>query len=368
MKSYRHTWEEIISDKNIVEAIKEAARNPSGKKSKKKRKALDKLKTNPDRTDIVKKWIVEYYPIKRMPKEIYDGIARKKRLIYVPSVRETVVQHAVVQVLNKHLMKGVYEHTYAAIKGRGQHKAKSYIERYIQKHPGDVKYYLKMDIRQYFPSVPQDKVIAMLAKQIKDTRTIELVRMILQASDHGIPLGYYISQWLANFYLRDFDHRIKAEVRRSLYIRWMDDMVIFGSSKRKLRRYKEYIENELKSLGLELKGNWKIVRFDYAGGGCFLDFMGFRFYRSKTTLRRSIYMKMCRKALRISKKEKPSVYEIRQFMSYLGWMKHSDTYDAYKQYIKPIISIQQMKRRISRYDKNRANATGDHPAALQAAG
>lgn len=44
------------------------------------------------------------------------------------------------------------------------------------------------------------------------------------------------------------------------------------------------------------------------------------------------------------------------------------SYDACKRYIKSIISIQQMKRRISRYDKNRANAAGDHPAALEAAG
>ena len=171
MKTYRHLFEEIISDKNIELAIKESCK--SRKKSNKKRVKLNKLKERPDRVKIVREWIESYKPMRRTPHEIYDGIARKKRKIYVPSVRETVVQHAVVQVLNKHLMKGVYEHTYAAIKGRGQHMAKAYIERYIRNNPRGVKYYLKMDIKQYFPSVPQDKLMEMLEREVKDTRTVD---------------------------------------------------------------------------------------------------------------------------------------------------------------------------------------------------
>ena len=351
MKTYRHLYEEIISDENIKLAIKETCK--SRKKSHRKQKKLEALKNNPDRVALVRDWIENYYPIQRTPHEIYDGIARKKRYIYVPSVRETVVQHAVVQVLNRYLMKGVYEHTYAAIKGRGQHKAKAYIERYIRKHPKKVKYYLKMDIKQYFPSVPQEKVIKKLSRQVKDDRTLKLMTMILSASESGIPLGYYVSQWLANFYLRDFDHTIKGMGGSCLYIRGTEDIGRVSGNKVDLHRYKDAISAMLKELGLRLKENWKIQRFDHKGGGCFLDFMGFRFYRNRTTLRRSIYMKMCRKAKKIASKDKPTIYDIRQFMSYLGWIKHSDTYRAYTEYIKPLANIQYMKRRISKYDKKK---------------
>ena len=350
MKTHRHLFEEIVKDENLELAIKEACK--SRKKSHKKKTRLERLKTDPDRIKKVKDWVLNYKPMRRQPHEIYDGIARKKRYIYVPSVRETVVQHAVVQVLNKYLMKGVYEHTYAAIKGRGQHKAKAYIERYIRKHPKKVKYYLKMDIKQYFPSVPQDRLIAKLEREVKDTRTIDLVRMILYASEDGIPLGYYISQWFANYYLRDMDHKIKEMVGKNLYIRWMDDMVIFAGNKRELHRYKNEIADMLANLGLRLKENWRIERFDHRKGGCFLDFMGFRFYRNRTTLRRTIYYRMTRKARRIARKEKPTIFEMRQFLSYLGWIKHSDTYGAYLEYIKPYVSIQYIKRRISRHDRN----------------
>ena len=357
MKTHRHLFEEIIKDDNLELAIKEACK--SRKKSHKKKTRLERLKTDPDRIKKVKDWILNYSPMRRRPHEIYDGIARKKRQIYVPSVRETVVQHAVIQVLNRHLMNGVYEHTYAAIKGRGQHKAKQYVEKYIRKHPKDVKYYLKMDIKQYFPSVPQDGLIAMLEREVKDTRTVDLIRMILYASEDGIPLGYYISQWFANYYLRDMDHRIKEMVGKNLYIRWMDDMVIFAGNKRELHRYKNEIADMLADLGLRLKENWRIERFDHRKGGCFLDFMGFRFYRNRTTLRRTIYYRMTRKARRIARKEKPTIFEMRQFLSYLGWIKHSDTYGAYLEYVKPYVSIQYIKRRISRHDRN-TRKTGEN--------
>lgn len=64
-------------------------------------------------------------------------------------------------------------------------------------------------------------------------------------------------------------------------------------------------------------------------------------------------MKMCRKAKRIANKEKPTIYDIRQFMSYLGWIKSADVYGAYLEYIKPHINIQYLKRRISNYDKRK---------------
>lgn len=265
-----------------------------------------------------------------------------------------MVQHAVVQILNQHLMTGIYEHTYAAIKGRGQHKAKKYIEKYIREHPRGVKYYLKMDIKQYFPSVPQDRLMAKLKREVKDTRTVELVKKILYASEDGIPLGYFISQWFANYYLRDMDHRIKQMVGRDMYVRWMDDMVIFSGNKRDLHRYKDEISGMLEGLGLRLKDNWRIQRFDYPKGGCFLDYMGFRFYRNRTTMRRSIMYRITRKARRIAKKDKPTIYEIKQFMSYVGWLSHSDTYGIYTERVKPYVDIQYMKRRISRYDKRRA--------------
>ena len=48
---------------------------------------------------------------------------------------------------------------------------------------------------------------------------------------------------------------------------------------------------------------------------------------------------------------KPTIYDIRQMLSYLGWIDHTDTYKMYVDRIKPIVSFQDFKRRISYYDR-----------------
>ncbi len=62
-------------------------------------------------------------------------------------------------------------------------------------------------------------------------------------------------------------------------------------------------------------------------------------------------LKATRKAKRISAKERPTVHDFRQMISYLGWIKCTATYAMYLKWIKPYVSFQKMKRRISRCDK-----------------
>jgi len=138
----------------------------------------------------------------------------------------------------------------------------------------------------------------------------------------------------------------------------MDDMVIFGSNKKKLHKTRKAIEAYLETEGLRLNDNWQVFRFDYVKDGKRkgrdLDFMGFRFFRERTILRKSIMLKATRKARKIGKKEKPTIYDIRQMLSYLGWIDATDTYGMYLKYIKPYVNFQYMKRRISRHDKRRS--------------
>lgn len=64
---------------------------------------------------------------------------------------------------------------------------------------------------------------------------------------------------------------------------------------------------------------------------------------------------MVRKINNTARKDKPSIYELRQCMAYLGYLKHSDTYLFYQKYIKPKFSFQYAKRRISKYDRRLKN-------------
>ena len=60
---------------------------------------------------------------------------------------------------------------------------------------------------------------------------------------------------------------------------------------------------------------------------------------------------------RIAKKDKPTIYDIRQMMSYLGWLNCTDTYKMYEDRIKHYISFQKFKRSVSAYDKLKAKET-----------
>lgn len=263
----------------------------------------------------------------------------------------------VTNVLIPIFKHGMYEHSYGSIPGRGVHKGKKQIEKWIKRDTKNVKYCLKMDIRKYFDSIPHDVLRDKLSKLIHDKRFLNILYELISVRDSniGIPLGFYTSQWIANWYLQGLDHYIKEELKAPHYIRYMDDMVIFSSNKRKLHKIKEKISERLEELGLTLKGNWQVFRFDYIKHGkhygrC-LDFMGFKFYRDKTILRKSIMLKACRKAKKISKKDKATIYDIRQMLSYIGWIDCTDTYNMYENRIKPYVNIGKCKKRISKYDK-----------------
>ena len=85
----------------------------------------------------------------------------------------------------------------------------------------------------------------------------------------------------------------------------MDDMVFFNSDKKHLHQIKNQIEEYLNNkLHLTIKENWQVfLMHNKNEQGRFLDFMGFRFYRNRVTLRRRIALKAMRKARHINKKK-----------------------------------------------------------------
>lgn len=339
MKTYKNLYTTLISEENLKEAIH------SAKKSKRIRKIIKRRKlTDEVLLEKAKYWVTNFKNAKHTPVEIEDGARRKKRTIIVPTMEELIVQHALVNVLKPMFMHGMYEHSYASIPNRGAHKGKKVIRKWLDKDPKNTKYVLKMDIRHFFDSIPHDILKAKISKYVADEKVKAMLFEIIDVTEHGIPLGFYTSQWLSNWYLQDLDHYIKEDLKVKHYIRYMDDMVLFGSNKKKLHRQKNEIERYLnENLGLALKDNWQVFPLDKRG----LDFMGFRFFRHKTTLRRTIMLKATRKARKIANKPKTTIYDCRQMMSYLGWIKASDTYDMYLAYIKGRIDFGIMKRTIS---------------------
>lgn len=351
MKTYRNLYEKLVSDENVRKSIK------NGFKGKGYRKNVDYILSHMDESVLKYQRMAEhFYNAKHVPRLIYDGVRRKQRYIIVPSNDEQVIHHMIVNTLSPIFMKSMYEHSYGSIPGRGSHKAKKFIKKWLVNDIKNTKYCLKMDIRKFFDSIPHDKILDKLGRIIKDEKMMALIREIVNVQEVGIPLGFYTSQWFANFYLTELDHYIKEVLGARYYVRYMDDMVIFDGNKKKLHAMRKAIDIYLReNLGLQLKDNWQIFKIEYIDKdnhrhGRPLDFMGFKFYRGRVTLRRSIMLRMSRKARRMGTKAKHTIRDCRQFLSYVGWLSATDTYRFYENRIKPFVNIQKLKKRLSNYD------------------
>ena len=187
--------------------------------------------------------------------------------------------------------------------------------------------------------------------------TLESAMRVIRERKKGVPLGYFTSQWFGNFYLKKLDHYIKQELGAVHYMRYMDDMVILGKSKKKLHAAQKEIEAYLhKELKLELKADWQVFRFEYVAKdgtvcGRMLDFMGFQFHRDRITMRKSTIQRARAKAFRIKAKDKITWYDAAVMLSYMGWFDHTDTYDYYLKYIKPNVNVKKLKKVVSKHQR-----------------
>ena len=157
-------------------------------------------------------------------------------------------------------------------------------------------------------------------------------------SETGIPIGNYLSQYCGNFYLSSFDHWLKEEKQEKHCFRYMDDILIFDSSKEKLHQLRKEIDEYFrKELKVKIKGNWQVFP-SYVRG---VDFVGYRIFLNYTLLRKSSCIKFKNKMVEIGKKvERGQMMNYSEWCSinsYKGWLKHCDSYRLQKKYLSPIL-------------------------------
>lgn len=200
----------------------------------------------------------------------------KRRLISAAPFRDRVVHHALCN-----LIEPIFEHTfspdsYANQVGKGTHRALdraqglarlgSTLPRY--------RYVLPCDVQQFFPSIDHDILRGLLSRKISDERVRWLCDQILTSgigvlSDEyqmtyfpgddlfaalrprGLPIGNLTSQFWANVYLTPFDQFVTRELRAP-FVRYVDDVLLFGDDKRALGEMKTALEARLARFRLTL--------------------------------------------------------------------------------------------------------------------
>ena len=361
MKTAKNIWSKIIADENIRTAFYRAAKKKKNRKDVKE--VLDNIEKH---VEIVKKILTEttpydktkgYLPRTHSRETINESSNKKVRVIDKPKYKyDQVIHHAIMQQLIPFMSNGMYKYVCGSIPKRGTHSAKKAIEKWLRNDQRNTKYVLKMDIRHFYESVDHDVLKAYLKSRIKDEYVLNILFIIIDQVEKGLPLGFYTSQWLANFMLQPLDHFIKHELHAKYYVRYLDDMVVFGSNKKTLRNMRDeikmYLENKLH---LQMKNNHQVFRFEYYSKkkgkvvGRPLDFLGFEFHRDRTVLRKSIMLSVTRKAKRISKKKKKTHYDASSMLSYMGYVTNTQTYGMYLKRIKPYAKVKEMKKIVSRH-------------------
>lgn len=374
MKSYNHLFEKLVSSENIDTAIIKAS-----KKKRKRKDVAHILENREEFTKRIQDLLInqKFKPQRHKLVKIYDEGSKKERFIIQPyfhvnkqdeEVFEQVVHHAVIQVLKPIFMRGMYKYSCGSIPNRGGHYGKRYLEKYIREHNGnEIKYCCKLDIRHYYLSVNIPLLKQKFKEKIHDEKMLELIFAILDSNiaehrgklfDMGLPIGFYTSQWFANWFLEDFDHYVKEELKIKCYVRYVDDVILLSPNKKELRKKLKQIENYFKNIKLEIKNNYQIFKLDYGNNkGRPIDFMGFKFYRNRTTLRKSILRNAIRKARNIQKKQKPTYYDASQILSYMGWFKSTKTYQIFRRTIAKMVNIKTCKLLISRKNKGENNGS-----------
>jgi RNA-directed DNA polymerase len=161
---------------------------------------------------------------------------KEKRPLGIPTVRDRVVQTALAYVLEPICERDFAEHSYGFRPGRNAPQAIARVETLLAQ--GQV-WVVDADLKGYFDSIPQDKLLQAVAHKVADGRVLRLLEAYLQqgvlesAKDwqptpHGTPQGAVISPLLANLYLDPLDHRMAGQGREM--IRYADDFIILCRS------------------------------------------------------------------------------------------------------------------------------------------
>jgi group II intron reverse transcriptase/maturase len=284
--------ERILSSDNMNEAYQKVKRNKGagGVDQMEMDELLEHLKTHREEilTSLLK-GSYKPYPVKRVeiPKE--NGKTRK---LGIPTLRDRVVQQAILQVLSPIYEKQFVETSYGFRPNRGCHDALKKCQEYANQ---GYWYVIDIDLEKFFDTVNQSMLMEILSRLIKDNRVLSLIQKFLNAgimdrgmfirSDVGVPQGGPISPLLANIMLNELDQKLEEWGYR--FVRYADDLMIFTKSKRagqrQFQRVSKFIEGKLK---LKInKEKTSITRLNQ------IKYLGYGFYRIKGKCRFRVHPK-----------------------------------------------------------------------------
>ena len=356
MKRHGYIYEKIYDIENIKNAMHKAA---IGKRNQLRVRTI--LENSDWYAHKIRKMLINqtYRPTKPHIKVIQDGAIGKTRTIHKPNFYpDQIIHWALMLQIEPILMKGMYQYNCGSVPGRGTSYGQKALRKWMDNDPKNTKYCLKMDVKKFYPSIQAKYMKSAFLKKIKDKKCLWLIDTIIGTED-GQPIGFYTSQWFANFFLQDLDHFIKEKLGIKYYIRYVDDLVLLGPNKKKLHAARKEVQKFLAKIGLTLKNTWQVWPTKKRD----IDFLGIRFFKNKTILRKRNALRIKRRMVKIKRKGYLNEQDASAFISYWGWIKRSDSYHFYHKNMQPYATIAMARKVVSTNAKIRQ--TGGRGYAMQ---
>jgi retron-type reverse transcriptase len=269
---------------------------------------------------------------------IYDP---KEREIQALSFADRVFQHLLCDnILMPYLEPRLIYDNAACREGKGTHFALDRLEKFMREHYkkyGAKGYILKFDIRKYFNNIDHE-ILKNKLNGFPDEEIKKLLYHIIDSFEYsegrGLPMGNQSSQWFALYYLDRLDRLIKEKLQVKHYVRYMDDGVLLGATKKELqenlRKMKELIHED------RLEFNEKTQIFPMSQG---VDFLGWHLYltdtgkvikRLRTSNKKRFKKRMKNFQKRYAKNQVTFEEITRSVKSYNGHLRHGDTWHLRK--------------------------------------
>ena len=258
------------------------------------------------------------------------GRPNETRPLGIPTVRDRVVQRAMLNVIEPILDHQFHARSFGFRHGVGAHDALRIVEQKLQE--GYV-YVVDADLKGYFDTIPKDRLLALVKKHISDSRMLKLLKLFLDQNIMeelrewspiaGVPQGAVLSPVLSNLYLNPLDHQMAADGFEM--VRYADDFVVLCRSQSEAEEALWLITAWVAEAGLTLHPTkTKIVDSRVRS----FAFLGYSFRGNKIYPRRESLAKMKARIKELTPRKRSGSVELiaaelnRVLVGWFGYFRH----------------------------------------------